>query len=156
MMFLFLACTGGDPADTAPVDTDTTPTGPGTLALTFRMDDDYIPVMAESGETPVGTFDGSIFAEADANELGPVEGAVALIDFTVELDLLPDGGPTAALYTTTELDPQVVWILGCLNSDASAECGDEGDPITRPTENKFQVVAEAETTVEVFMGMLRP
>jgi hypothetical protein len=156
MTLLFLACTGAEPVDTAPADTDTVPTGPGTLALTFRMDDDYIAVMAESGETPVGPFEGSIFAEADANELGPVEGAVALLDFSVELDLLPDGGPTAALYTTTPLDPQVVWVLGCLNSDASAECGDEGDPITRPSENKFQVVAEVETTIEVYMGMLRP
>jgi hypothetical protein len=158
MLLLLLACTGGD-KDSAPADTSdsaTTSGGPGTLALTFRMDDDYIPTMEKAGEEPVGTFEGSIYAEADANELGPVDGAVALVDFSVELNLLPDGGPTDVLYTTDPLDPQIVWVLGCLNSDANEKCGDPGDPITRPTENKFQVVADTETTVEVYMGMLRP
>lgn len=158
MLLLLLACTGSD-KDSGPVDSSgdsATSGGPGTLALTFRMEDDYIATMAKVGEEPVGTFGGSIFAEEDATELGPNKGAVSLEDFDVELNLLPDGGPTGVVYTTEPLDPQVVWILGCLDSDANDECGDQGDPITRPSENKFQVVADTESTVEVFLGMLRP
>ena len=88
-LLALLACTSDASKDdtAAPADTDTVPTGPGTLALTFRMDDDYIAVMAESGETPVGPFEGSIFAEADANELGPI-GSIAYVLGSVGLGLI--------------------------------------------------------------------
>lgn len=160
-LLALFACTGATPedtgGDTGGGDTDTdTATGPGTLALTFRIDDDLLPDMEADGESPVGAFHGSIFAEDQATGAGPIEGAVTLADFEVALDLLPDGGPTGVLYSSDPLEPQIVWILGCLDSDANDDCGDEGDPITVPSANKFQVEPEVETTVEVFMGMLRP
>ncbi|MES2639908.1 MAG: hypothetical protein V4850_10515 [Myxococcota bacterium] len=149
-----LACTGPSGNDTAGDTAPAIATGPGTLALSFRIDDDYIATMAKGGEAPVGPFYGSCFREDDATATGPVEGALPLFDLEVPLDLTPDGGPTGMLYTTTPLDPQIVWILGCLDSDANG-C-DEGDPITLPNENKFQIAAEAETANEIYFGMLRP
>ncbi|MDP2314564.1 MAG: hypothetical protein Q8P41_16800 [Pseudomonadota bacterium] len=149
-----LGCTGSVADDTA---LDTAPvvaTGPGTLALSFRMDDDYLATMAKAGESPVGPFYGSCFKEEDASATGPVDGAVPLFDIEVALDLSADGGPTGVLYTTEPLEPQIVWILGCLDADANG-C-EEADPITLPNENKFQIAAEAETPIEIYFGMLNP
>ncbi|MFN7142152.1 MAG: hypothetical protein ACK4YP_00125 [Myxococcota bacterium] len=166
LLLLLSACTGSPADDTGAADTagtadtadtaDTAPPPPGSLALTFRIDDDLIPEMAEAGEAPIGTFSGAIFREQDGTDLGPVDGAVPLAEFGVTVDLTPDGGPTAALYTSDPIEPQIVWVLGCLDSDANGECGDAGDPITVPSENKFRVEPETTTTVEVYMGMLRP
>jgi hypothetical protein len=150
MLFSLLCACGAEDSGTAEA------TGPGTLALSFQIDDDLIGDMEEDGEAPVGTFGGSIFAEDQASNVGPVEGAVSLVDFEVELDLLPDGGPSAVLYTTEPLDPQIVWILGCLDSDANDDCGDVGDPITEPPANKVEILPEVETAFTVYMGMLRP
>jgi hypothetical protein len=152
-----LACSGADDKDSGGGDSaaDTTPSGPGTLALTFRMNADYIPAMEENGEEPIGTFGGSIYKEADATETGPVDGAVPIGDISVDIDLTDGGGPTDVLYRTDPLDPQIVWILGCLDSDANG-CGDVGDPITVPATNKFQVEPGVESTIEIYMGMLRP
>ncbi|MFZ5475569.1 MAG: hypothetical protein ACOZNI_02235 [Myxococcota bacterium] len=155
---LLAACPAPDKSDTGDGAStgDTTPTGPGTLLLTFRMDDDYIAAMAEDGEAPVGPFYGSIYAEDDASSLGPNDGAQSLLDFTVEgLDLTPDGGPDDVSFATDPLDPQIVWILGCLDADGNG-CDDVGDPITLPSENKARVEAGVETAFEVYMGMLRP
>jgi len=160
LLATLLACTGSDvdsaSGDSA-ADTDVS-TGPGTLALSFRMDDDYLATMAEDGQSPVGTFGGSIYAEADASSVGPVDGAVPLADFSVTgIDLTVNGGPTGVLFRSDPLEAQVVWILGCLDVDDPADgCGDVGDPITIPNENKVQVLAGSETAFEVYMGMLRP
>jgi hypothetical protein len=152
----FFACTGTPADDTAG---DTAPvvlTGPGTLAFSFRMDDDYIATMEEDGETPLGTFGGSIYAEDDGTSIGPNDGAVPLLDFSVPgVDLTVDGGPSAVLSVTEPLEPQIVWVLGCLDV-AEDGCGDPGDPITVPNENKVQVAAGTETPFEVYLGMLRP
>lgn len=138
---------GMDSAGDSPADTT-----PGTLSLSFRMDADYIPSMEEP---PVGTFRGSIYAEADASSVGPVDGASPLLDFSVAgVDLSSDGGPTAALYTSDPLAPQIVWILGCLDSDDN-DC-DKSDPITVPNENKVIVAAGTDTPFTVFMGLLNP
>lgn len=161
LLLTLLACSGApadDSGDTA-ADTDTSaPTGPGTLALSFRMDDDYLSTIAENGQSAVGTFGGSIYAEADATSVGPNEDAAPLQSFSVEnVDLSADGGPTATLLVTDPMDAQIVWILGCLDIDVPADgCGDVGDPITIPNENKVQVVAGTETPFQVYMGMLRP
>lgn len=160
LLFL-LACTGVVADDTAadPDDTDTAvPTGPGTLAFSFRMDADYIAGMTEDGQPPIGTFGGSIYAENDASGVGPSEGAAPLLDFSVAgVDLRAEGGPTAALFVTDALEPQIVWVLGCLDVDVPKDgCGDVGDPITLPNENKVQVAAGTETPFEVYMGMIRP
>ena len=153
------ACTGAvdDTAGASP-DDSALPTGPGILALSFRMDADYIAGMVKDGQPPDGDFSGSIYAEADASSIGPNDGAVPLLDFSVPgIDLTDGGGPTAVLLVTEPLDAQVVYVLGCLDVDDPADgCGDVGDPITIPNENKVQIVAGAETPFEVYMGMLRP
>lgn len=142
---LAAACTGAAD-DSAP------PAGPGTLELAFQMEADLIVSM---DTPPVGTFQGSIYAEDDCTAVGPNDGAVSLEDFSADVDLTDGGGPTAALHTTQQLDPQVVWIVGCLDVDANG-CGDVGDPITVPNDNKVIVVADAATPFTVQMNMLRP
>lgn len=150
-LLLLLACTGADDSGADDTGIPGTP-GPGSLSLTFRMDDDYIADMAEP---PVGTFRGSIYAEADASAVGPVDGAEPLLDIAVEgIDLSDGGGPTTAPFETEALDPQVVWVLGCLDSDGN-DC-DQGDPITVPNENKVEVAADTSTPFEVYLGMLNP
>jgi hypothetical protein len=158
LLSLLLACTGSAPVDSGGDSAESLPTGPGTLALTFRMDDDYLSEMEAAGQPPVGIFGGSIYAEADASSIGPNEGASPLASFSVAgVDLTVSGGPTDVLFTTEPLDAQVVWVLGCLDVDVPADgCGDVGDPITIPNENKVQVNAGTETPFEVYMGMLRP
>lgn len=149
LLLLLAACTGRDSADdSAPV----LDTSPGSLALAFQMEEDLIVSM---DAPPVGTFYGSIYAEDDATAIGPNDGAASMEDFSVDMDLSDGGGPTAALYTTGPLDSDVVWVLGCLDVDANG-CGDEGDPITVPNDDKVAVPAAAETPVTVAMNMLRP
>ncbi len=159
LLLALAACFGTPKDDTAAGETAETaaPTGPGTLALSFRMDADYLTTIAENGHSPTGTFGGSIYAEEDASSMGPNDDAVSLFDFSVAVDLSSGGGPTATLLVTDPIEAQIVWVLGCLDIDVPADgCGDAGDPITIPNENKVQVVAGTETPFEVYMGMLRP
>jgi len=153
-----LACTGGsdDTGDSAPVDT-APPTGPGTLAISVKMDDDMVVDLVEDGESANAMVSGSVFAEADVDpSSGPVDGATSLGDFGLMVDLSNQGGPSAVIYTTEPIEPQIVYILGCMDSDNSGECGDEGDPVTLPPTNKAQVVAEAETPFTMVLGIRRP
>lgn len=153
MILLAAALTGcGGDKDTADTG-DTAASGPGTLLLTFAMDSDYIDSM---DEPPLGTFYGSIFYGDEVDSLGPIDGAEALEDVTVEDIDLSDGGPTGVLYTTGELPLTEVVILGFLDSDANTDGGpDGGDPVTLPSDNDFDV-APGETTVEVYFGLLNP
>lgn len=151
--FLMLAaCSGGGDSTADSADkTGTTPTGPTTLSLSFKMEDDLIPSMSEPA---IGTFRGSIYDDADANSIGPVDGAVSLHDFVVEnVDLSDGGGPTGVLYTT-EIAAARVWILGCLDSDLN-EC-DQADPITLPNDNHPPLTAGVDNPVEVYLGLLNP
>lgn len=133
-------------------DSEGSPPGLGTLVLSFQMEADLIPSMELP---PIGTFEGSVFAEDDCTAMGPNEGAVAIEDVTAALDLSADGGPSEPLYTTMEMDAQVVWIVGCLDVDDNG-CGDADDPITIPNDNKVVVLADAATPFIVQMNMLRP
>ena len=156
-LLLLLACAGspGSPgaggSDTsAPLDSGDT--SPGALALSFQMEADLI---ASMDVPPVGSFYGSIYAENDASAGGPDDGAVSLEDLSADLDLSDNGGPTDVLYTSQPLDSAVVWVLGCLDVDGDG-CGDEGDPITVPNDDKVAVPGGSETPFTVYMSMLRP
>lgn len=162
LLLLFLACSGGSKESAEPTTdsgTETTTDGcstvegkTGTLALSFKMEWDYLGSMEEP---PVGHFLGSIYACKDASAIGPVDGAVSLLDVDVEMDLSQSNGdPTAVLYTSTALPSESVWVLGCLDSDAN-DC-DKHDLITRPTQNLVVVAPDAETPFTVFLGMLNP
>lgn len=142
-------------SDVASVDTEI---GEGTLALTFRLDEDYLSIMDEE---PVGHFWGAVYRGDEVTGLGPVEGAQTLEEVEVEvMDLRPSGGPSGVLYTTAELPAMEVVVLGFLDSDANADPADVGpddrDPVTLPNDNDFDVIDGEETTVEVFFGLLNP
>ena len=161
---LLFACTTetdssdtGAAADTAADTADSAPTGPGTLAISVQMDDDMVADLAEDGESAHAMVSGSIYIETDVEAFsGPIEGAVSLGDFTVDVDLTPDGGPSAVIYTSEPIDPQIVYVLGCMDTDVDLECGSVGDPVTNPVSNKVIVVAEAETPFTMVLGLRRP
>jgi hypothetical protein len=154
--FVAAGCSGGG---TTPTDTDpgggdtgpTGPTGPGTMILGVDLDPDLIPGMEDPA---LGPFRGSVFAEADAGPFGPLEGAVSLADFTTEpIDFGADGGLKEAVHTLEGIDPQIVWILGCLDVDAN-DC-DPKDPVTIPNENKLQVTS-GEAAYTLTLSILQP
>lgn len=151
MILLLLACTGSttETGDTS-AEGDTTATL-ATLQLSFQMDDDLIEGM---DEPPIGLFHGSIYREDDATAIGMNEGAESLVDFeSTSLDLSGGGGPSEVAWTSEPLEPQTLWILGCLDSDANdCECG---DPITVPNDNKVAVV-QGDNPITVRMELLHP
>jgi hypothetical protein len=158
LLALILACTSSekDPSDTGGGDTGATDsascTGPGALSLTVRMDADFTASMEEP---PVGDFHGSVFADADADGMGPVDGASSLLDFTIpDVDLTDGGGPDTDALVTDAIDPQIVWVLGCLDSDAN-DC-DHGDMVTIPGQNKVEVLCGAPTAFEIYLGITQP
>jgi len=150
-LLLGAGCGGGD-ADSGPADP-----GPGTLAISFAMEPDWMTAMDEEA---VGTFHGAVFLADEVGPLGPEEGAQSLAAVDVAVDLRPAGGPTDVLHVTGELDENDVAILGFLDTDANADpedaSPDEGDPVTLPGDNTFSVVGGFETPVEVFFGLLNP
>ena len=131
--------------------------GVGKLALTFRLDSDYMAVMDED---PVGTFYGSLWRGSEVSGIGPEAGAVDLGGIRVDLDLLPEGGPTAVLFTSEDLPVEPVVVLGFLDSDDNADPGSPGPdpnaPVTQPGQNEFLVAGDTVTEVEVFFGLLNP
>ncbi len=161
VLLALLACTGeeadsADSADTAVADTSP-PTGPGTLSVSVKMDSDMVDDLVADGESANALVNGSVFAEADVNAAsGPVDGAVSLGDFSVTVDLSVEGGPSAVIYTTDPLEPQIVYILGCMDTDNNADCGDKGDPVTIPATNKAQVLPEVDTPFTMVFGLRRP
>ena len=113
--------------------------------------------LVADGESANALVNGSVYMEADVvDSSGPVEGAVSLGDFSVMVDLTDGGGPSAVIFTTELLEPQIVYVLGCMDSDADGDCGDKGDPVTMPPTNKAQVAAEAETAFTMVLGIRRP
>ncbi|MBM4367777.1 MAG: hypothetical protein FJ102_16310 [Deltaproteobacteria bacterium] len=150
VILLLLACTGNEPdsSDSASEDSGATL---ATLQLSFQMDDDLIEGM---DEPPAGVFRGSIYREDDATAVGMNDGAESLVDFeSSSLDLSDGGGPSAVAWTSEPLEPQTLWVLGCLDSDANdCECG---DPITVPNDNKFAVVP-GDNALTIRMELLHP
>jgi hypothetical protein len=136
---------------------DTTATA-STLGLAFELDPDLILAMDEPA---TGVFHGSVFAEADASAVGPNDGATSLVDFdSAVLDFGAEGGVVSVgTLLPDELAPQIVWILGCLDTTATADDpGDDcecGDPITVPNEDKFQL-APGRNDLVVQLTLLHP
>lgn len=160
LLLLALGCAGkdeetGETAETG--ETGEVTEGPGTLALTFAIDPDYKDIMEEPA---TGSFYGSFWRDEDVSGAGPADGAEDLGGIYVEtVDLEPDGGPSAVLFTSGELSDTVV-VLGFLDSDANADPEnpdpDKKDPVTLPGQNEFVVVPGEETTIQVFFGFLNP
>jgi len=130
----------------------------GTLAVSFRIDDDWAGNMDEPA---IGAFRGSVWNADEVSGIGPDDGAVALADVYVEVvDLTGDDFSSGVLHVTGELPAMWVTILGFLDSDANATEDpyrpDEGDPVTLPNDNEFLVVAGEETPAEVLFDFLNP
>ena len=151
LLLLLVACTSSEKETGDSAGTPTTEcTGPGALDLTVAMTTD---LQVSMDEPAVGTFRGSVYAEADASAIGPNDGASSLLDFTIEgVDLTT--GVDADVSTTDPIDPQIVWVLGCLDSDAN-DC-DTNDAVTIPNENKVAVVCGDPTPFEIYLGILQP
>ena len=153
---LLIACGGGDKAAATGTPLPAT-SGEGTLALTFRIDADQMSLMDED---PVGVFYGSFWRGSEVSSLGPDDGAEDLGGIEVNVDLRPDGGPTGVLFTSGPLPAEEIVVLGFLDTDGNADPAapepDAKDPVTLPNDNDFDVVGDAETTVEVFFGLLNP
>ncbi|MCB9777642.1 MAG: hypothetical protein H6742_03680 [Alphaproteobacteria bacterium] len=165
LLLPLLACgdkdadSGSGATDSGATDGDTstdgtTADGPGTLSLSWEIDDDYLE-KGELDHPAQGTFHGSVFAEDDATSTGPVDGAEPLADIEVDgIDFVTGANPTEALWTSPELEPQVVWILGCLDIDDNG-C-DSGDVVTIPNENKVIVEPGVTTSFTVQLGITQP
>lgn len=153
MTLLLFACTAG--ADSAePVDTGPFPDG--VLALRFDMDHDYRDAMDEPA---VGPFVGSFWRADEVDALGPIEGAVDLGGIAVgEVDLTGDA--TGVLFTSADLPPIEVVVLGFMDSDGNADPDspdpEAKDPVTLPHENGFDVVSGETTEVTVYFGFIHP
>ena len=160
LVLFFAACTGED-VDSGGETTDTAdsaePTGPGTLAISVKMEDDLLEDLAADGEDAISTLGFDVYNEADVVDTsGPIDGAVVLGTWSGEVDLSVDGGPTGVLYTTDPLEPQIVYVLGCLDSDHNGDCGETGDPVTFPSMNKFEVIAGTENPITMQLGLRNP
>jgi hypothetical protein len=131
----------------------------GSVAIAFELDADFVDNIEANGEQPAGRFYGSIYLDSDVTGLGPIEGAEALIDLELEVDLA-SANPTAELMTSETLPAEIVVILGFLDTDGNAVAGaldpDSGDPVTLVGENKFQVEPGDPTSVTVYFGFLYP
>jgi hypothetical protein len=156
LLLALLACatamdSGGDDSGGDDSGDSAAPTGPAVLQLSFAMDTDLV---ADMTEPPAGIFRGSIYAEDDASAVGPADGAESLVDFVSEaIDLAGSGGPSAVAWTSDPLDPQTLWVLGCLDVDDN-DC-DCKDPITYPYDVKFAVVP-GDNPLTVRMELLHP
>lgn len=165
MWWLVLAACGGDPAKdsglvpTGDSDTDTVTAATGTLDLSFRMSGQWIDALG-TGEAPSGHVWGAVFHDADVGPLGPEDGAEALFDFDLDVDMSPDGAEVGPLVTTDPLPAEVVVILAFMDTDANVDPADpepdSGDPVTVPGENKFQVVAGEASAASVYFDLLNP
>lgn len=147
-MLLLIACTGSE--DSQPQDTEPTAPTEAVLQLAFEIDDDLLTVMDEPAQ---GSFHGSVFAEADAGATGPVDGADSLFDFVSDPLDLSSSTSSGLAYVSEPFSPQIVWVLGCLDSDGN-DC-DSGDAVTIPNENKFEAVA-GDNALTIQLNILQP
>ncbi|MCP4804656.1 MAG: hypothetical protein GY913_34085 [Proteobacteria bacterium] len=157
-MILLLACTSADLADSG-LAVDTSPPEPGRLALRFQIDTDYRDKMDEPAD---GVFYGSFWDGEDVDNLGPFEGTEDLGSIEVEVALqdVEGGGPTEVLFTSEDLpgDSEVV-VLGFLDSDFASgdtDSPERGEPVTFPSDNRFDVVPGETTEAVVYFGLLSP
>lgn len=148
-LLLTLACTGAE--DDSGKTTTPPCTGPGALDFTVAM---TVDLQVSMEEPAAGTFRGSVYAEADATAIGPVDGASSLLDFTIEGVDLTATGIDGDVTTSAPIDPQIVWVLGCLDSDDN-DC-DTNDVVTIPNENKVEVLCGDPTPFEIYLGILQP
>ncbi len=148
----------GDDDDSAAGDDDDAAPTTGTLAVSFRIDEDWA---AEMDEPAIGGFWGSIYLSEQVSGIGPDDDAEVLGDIHVEtVDMTGDDFTTGVLHVTDELPAGWVVILGFVDSDGNSTEDDrgpeDGDPVTLPNDNQFEVIAGEESPAEVFFNFLNP
>lgn len=132
---------GGDDAQPEPE-----PSTTGEATLQFSVSDTVRQSM--SLEDPLtGVVYGSIFLAEDVNLAGPIDGAEEFGSVEVTgIDLQTD--TISGTWTSGPLEPQTYVFLGFFDVDgngADSKDPEEGDPVTLPTSNEFDV-ATGETT----------
>ncbi len=161
---LLIGCTpapAGDDDDSAVANDDDSAPTEGTLAVSFAIDEDWYDRVVNNGDPVVGPFWATIFDADDVTGVGPEDGAREYGDVYVEeVDLSVRGEATGVLFITKPLPATWVTILGFMDVDGNSveddRDPDEGDPVTLPNRNEFEVLAGEEAPAEVFFNFLNP
>ncbi|MFM2161749.1 MAG: hypothetical protein RLZZ383_1261 [Pseudomonadota bacterium] len=166
-MLTACAPSGNSDADTAETGADTatgsdTPTATtGTLAVRFRIDDDWGDAVLADGESLLGNYWGDFYLSDDVTGIGPNEGASALASVqATDVDLTDYVNGTEVLLTLADLPAGYVTALGFFDSDGNADPSspnpDSGDPVTLPNENEFEVIGGETTEATIYFGFRNP
>lgn len=161
------ACSGTASQDDTDVtaDTDVAGSGTGRLLLRFTIDPDLADVMAEP---PVGNTWGDLYKAEEIDNLGPlkddegVEFAAVLSFQGTAIDLTPDGTTqttSAVVFTTEPLPVGYYRAAGFLDSDgngADTTSPEEGDPVTFPASNEFEVLEDQDVDAIIEFNLLYP
>lgn len=168
LLLLTAACSGSaDPKDDTDVaaDTDVAGSGTGRLLLRFTIDPDLADAMAEP---PVGHVWGDLYNADDIDNLGPKKDdsgneLPSVSSYEVALaDLTPDGATqttTEVLFTTAALPVGYYRAAGFLDSDgngAETTSPEEGDPVTFPANNEFEVLEDQDVEAVIEFNLLYP
>jgi hypothetical protein len=158
LVLVLTGCPPSDDDDSASDDDDAAAATEGTLAVSFRMDADWADSMDEPA---VGSFWGSIYLADEVSGIGPDEGAESLGDVFVEVvDMTGETLTSDVLFTSEPLPVGWIAILGFVDSDGTSIEGDrspdDGDPVTLPNDNLFEVFGGVETPAEIFFDFLNP
>lgn|GEM_PF-1764315 len=158
LILLATGCPAANDDDSAGDDDDSAlEATTGTLAVSFRIDEDWAAAMDEPA---VGPFRATIYWSDQVTGIGPDDDAEELADiFVAEVDLTGPDLTSPVLFTTGELTAGWVTILGFLDSDGNSvepHGPDDGDPVTLPNDNAFEVIAGAESPAEVLFDFLNP
>lgn len=154
------ADTAADSGADSGADTDATATT-GTLAVRFRIDDDWGDAVLADGESLVGNYWGDFYRSDDVTGIGPNEGAVALASIqATDVDLTDYTNGTEVLITLEDVPAGWVTALGFFDSDGNADVNspnpDSGDPVTLPNENEFEVIGGETTEATIYFGFRNP
>ena len=160
------APSGDDATDTAQTadsatETDTPAATTGTLAIRFRIDDDWGDSVIADGESFLGNYWGDFYRSDDVTGIGPNEGSVALASVqATDVDLTDYVNGTEVLLTLADLPAGWVTALGFFDSDGNADPSspnpDSGDPVTLPNENEFEVIGGETTEATIYFGFRNP
>lgn len=142
MVLLVLACSGAkESAESAP-----SVPSPGTVTLNFSASAG-VRENATLVDPLAGIVYGSLYNAADVTVTGPIDGAVAVEDVEVSIDLTT-AEVSAETWVSGELAPETYLFLGFFDVDGNGSTSfspDAGDPVTLATTNDF-VITEGEAT----------
>jgi hypothetical protein len=153
-----------DDTDVA-ADTDVAGSGTGRLLLRFTIDPDLADAMAEP---PVGHVWGDLYNADDIDNLGPKkddrgnELPSVLSYEAATVDITPDGTTQTSsevLFTTEPLPVGYYRAAGFLDSDgngADTTSPEEGDPVTFPANNEFEVLEDQDVEATIEFNLLYP